>query len=203
MTAMTSTPAMAIRRAAPRSFVHVSDLPGSNEAARKAASRAVESGDLVRVRRGLYFKAPGATRYGPVKPRVEEIAREIFRGPHSGFGPAGYSAARGLGLTTQVPAKFEAAALRKADPPVPGVVLHVRSNPARAALNEQEIAVLEVLRSPEHFVDGGMTMLARKVSELAAAKAVRLRALGKAVAGETGPVKANHARLVTALSSVA
>lgn len=203
MTAMTSTPAMAIRRAVPRSFVHVSDLPGSNEAARKAASRAVQSGDLIRIRRGLYFKVPGATRYGPVKPRVEDITREIFRARSSGFGPAGYSAAHSLGLTTQVPPKFEASALRKADPPVPGVVLHVRSNPARAALNEKEIAVLEVLRSPEHFVDGGMTTLARKVNELTAVKAVRLRALGNAAAGETGAVKTNHARLIAALSSAA
>lgn len=152
---------------------------------------------------GWRINVPRATRYGPVKPRAEAVAREMFRAPNSGFGPAGYSAARSLGLTTQVPAKFEASALRKADAPIPVVVLHVRSNPSRAALNEKEIAVLEVLRSPEHFIDGGMTALARKVNELTTAKAVRLRALGKAAAGETGPVKANRARLIAALSSAA
>jgi hypothetical protein len=198
---MTNSPAMAIRRAEPRSFLHVSDLPGTKEAARKAASRAAQSGELVHVRRGLYFKAPGATRYGPVKPRVEDVVREIFKAPNSGFGPAGYSAAQSLGLTTQVPAKFEASALRKADTSLPGVVLHVRSNLARAALNEQEIAVLEVLRSPEHLVEGGMTRLARKVSELSAAKVLRLSAINKASTGETGVVQANHRRLAAALKS--
>lgn len=198
-----NSPATAIRHAEPRSFLHVSDLPGTNEAARKAASRAVRSGELVHVRRGLYFKAPSPTRYGPVKPRVEDVVREIFKAPNSGFGPVGYSAARSLGLTTQVPAKFEASALRRADPPPPGVVLHVRSNLARAALNEQEIAVLEVLRSPEDLVEGGMTRLAHKVHELSAARALRLSAIGKATAGETGVVKANHKRLAAALKLAA
>jgi hypothetical protein len=205
MSTMTTTnsPAMAIRRAEPRSFLHVSDLPGTNEAARKAASRAVQSGELVHVRRGLYFKAPGGTRYGPVKPRVEDVVREIFKAPNSGFGPVGYSAAQSLGLTTQVPAKFEASALRKADPPPLGVALHVRSNLARAALNEREIAVLEVLRSPERFVEGGMTRLARKVNELSSTRALRLGAISKALAGETGAVKTNHSRLTDALKSAA
>lgn len=198
----TTSPAMAIRRAEPRSFLHVSDLPGTKEAARKAASRAAQSGELVPVRRGLYFKAP-ATRYGAVKPRVEEIVREIFRSPGSGFGPAGYSAAQSLGLTTQVPAKFEASALRRADPPPPGVVLHVRRNLARAALNEKEIALLEVLRSPEHFVEGGMARLAQKVSELSSARALRPSAISRALAGETGAVRANHARLTDALKAPA
>lgn len=200
---MTDSPAMAIRRAAPRSFLHVSDLPGTSAAARKAASRAARNGELVHVRRGLYFKTPGATRYGPVKPRIEDVVREIFKAPNSGFGPAGYSAAQSLGLTTQVPARFEASALRKADPPPPGVVLHVRSNLARAALNEQEIAVLEILRSPENLVEGGMTRLARRVHELSAARALRLSAINKASAGETGVVKANHRRLAAALKSAA
>jgi uncharacterized protein DUF6088 len=200
MSIMANSPALAIRRAAPRSFVHVSDLPGTNEAARKAASRATQSGELVHVRRGLYFKAPGVTRYGPVKPRVEDVVREVFKSPHSGFGPAGYSAARSLGVTTQVPAKFEVSALRKVDP-ITGVTQHLRSNPRRAALNEQEIAVLEVLRSPEHLVEGGITRLARKVNELSAAGAVRLRAISKASAGETRAVKANHERLIAALKA--
>ncbi|MGV0993791.1 MAG: DUF6088 family protein [Mycobacterium sp.] len=198
----TTSPAMAIRRAEPRSFLHVSDLPGTSAAARKAASRAAQTGELVHVRRGLYFKAPGATRYGPIRPRVEDVMREIFKAPNSGFGPAGHSAAQSLGLTTQVPAKFEASALRKADPPPPGVVLHTRTNLARAALNEQEIAVLEVLRSPEHFVEGGMTRLAWKVNELSAARVLRVSAIRKASAGETGLVKGNYRRLSAALKTL-
>jgi hypothetical protein len=197
---MTNSPAtMAIRHAAPRSFVHVSDLPGTQTAARKAASRAAQNGELLPVRRGLYFKAP-TTRYGTVKPRAEEIVREIFRSPNSGFGPVGYSAARALGVTTQVPASFEASALRRADP-VTGVTLHVRSNPARAALNELEIAVLEVLRSPEHLIDGGMVRLARTVNDLARSGAVRLKLLSRAAVGESKAVRENHGRLVTVLDA--
>jgi Family of unknown function (DUF6088) len=201
MTTAANSPAMAIRRAQSRSFVHVSDLPGTNTAARKAASRAAQSGELIPVRRGLYFKAP-TTRYGTVKPRIEDIIREIFRTPNSGFGPAGHSAAQALGITTQVPATYEASALRKVDP-IRGATLHVRSNPARAALNEREIAILEVLRSPEHFVDGGMTRLARTVHELAQTGTVRPRLIGRVVAGESSTVRDNHARLIHALHSAA
>ncbi len=58
MTTAVNSPAMAIRRAQFRSSVHMSDLPGTNTAARKAASRAAQNGELIPVRRGLYFKAP-------------------------------------------------------------------------------------------------------------------------------------------------
>lgn len=185
-------PAMAIRRAAPRSFVRVSALPGSETAARKAASRAASNGELIRVRKGLYFKTT-QTRYGAVKPRVEDVAREVL-GPKSGFGPAGFSAARALGLTTQLPKKLQIAALKTVEP-IEGVEQHHRNNSLRSDLEEREIAVLEVLRAPDNYVEGGITRLAGALHLLVDSGDVRISALRTAVSRETSLVRKNFVDL--------
>lgn len=48
----------------------------------------------------------------------------------------------------QVPPAWHVATLRTIDP-IEGVTQHERRNLARADLNEKEIALLELLRSPE------------------------------------------------------
>jgi len=156
---MALSPTAAIRETPERSFVHVANLPGSPAAARKAASRAAKEGLLVPVRRGLYFRGK-RTRYGTSSPRPEEVAREILGS--QGIGPAGYSAARIWGLTTQVPPRWHVATLRVVEP-IDGVEQHERSNLKRVALNEKEIALLELLRSPDVYVEAGWDALVAKV----------------------------------------
>ena len=134
----TLSPAGAIRAAPEKSFVHVDRLPGTSAAARKAASRAAANGELVAVRRGLYYRGK-RTRYGMTTPRVEEIARAVLG--TRGVGPAGYSAARSWGVTTQVPPVWHVATLRSVER-IEGAKQHARRNLARADLNEKEIALL-------------------------------------------------------------
>lgn len=154
----TITPAIVIRSTPTKSFVHVNRLPGTSTAARQAASRAARSGELIPVRRGLYYRGV-KTRYGMTRPRIEEIVREVLG--DTGTGPAGYSAAREWGVTTQVPSSFHVAALWPSDP-IEGVTQHSRSNRERASLNAKEIALLELMRAPEVFVEAGWITLARK-----------------------------------------
>lgn len=94
-------------------LVHVDRLPGSSTAARKAASRAAQDGLLLPVRRGLYYRWR-RTRYGVVAPRPDKVARAVLG--TRGIGPAGYSAARAWGVTTQVPPRWHVATLRTVDP---------------------------------------------------------------------------------------
>lgn len=177
----TLSPAAAIRSAPERSFVRVSQLPGSRTAARKAASRAAETGLLLRVGAGLYYRTR-ETRFGLLPPRVEDVARELLGA--NGTGPSGHSAAHALGLTTQVPPVYHVAALRVSSDLPAGVKVSKRGNLARTDLNELEIALLEVLRSPETLVEGGWDTLSSRARELASQAAIRAEALDTVALGE-------------------
>lgn len=174
------SPSTAIRNAPERSFVHVSKLPGTAAAARQAASRAARTGELLPVRRGLYYQGV-KTRYGMIRPRVEEVVWEVLG--EVGIGPAGYSAAREWGVTTQVPSSFHVATLCPTGP-IPGVTQHARRNKERAKLNAKEIALLELLRAPDVYVEAGWGTLVERVRDALAKKEVREDALRNAVAGE-------------------
>lgn len=197
---LTPSPAAAIRDAPEKSFIHVDRLPGSSTAARKAASRAAKDGLLLPVRRGLYYRGR-RTRYGVTAPRADELARAVLGS--RGIGPTGYSAARAWGVTTQIPPVWHVATLRTVDP-IDGVAQYERKNLARADLNEREIALLELLRSPEVYVEAGWNALVEKVRtalRTGAISAVRLRT---AVPGEYNrAVRDNFARLEASVSAAA
>jgi len=188
----TLTPAAAIRATPERAFVHTAKLPGSPTAARKAASRAVAEGLLLPVRRGLYYRGR-RSRYGITPPRAEDLARAVLG--VRGVGPAGYSAARAWGVTTQVPPMWHVATLRTVDA-IDGVVQHDRKNLSRIDLNEQEIALLELLRDPEVYVESGWDVLTTKVGTALRAGKISVDRLRNAIPGEYNrAVRANFARL--------
>lgn len=194
------SPAAVIRETPEKSFVHVDRLPGSSTAARKAASRAVKDGLLLPVRRGLYYRGR-RTRYGVTAPRADEVARAVLG--TRGIGPAGYSAARTWGVTTQIPPVWHVATLRTVDP-IAGVAQHDRRNLARADLNEKEIALLELLRSPEVYVEAGWGALVEKVRVALRAGEVSSDRLREAVPGEHNrAVRNNFARLESSVLAAA
>lgn len=188
----TLSPAAAIRATSERSFVHVDRLPGSATAARKAASRAVGEGLLLPVRRGLYYRGR-RTRYGLTAPRADEVARAVLG--KRGVGPVGYSAARAWGVTTQIPPVWHVATLRTVDP-IDGVKQHDRKNLARMDLNEKEIALLELLRAPEVYVEAGWDELVRKVRHAVKIGEVSVDTIRTVVPGEYNrAARDNFARL--------
>ena len=149
------------------------------------------------VRRGLYYRG-AKTRYGMTGPRIEEIVREIIG--DAGNGPAGYSAAREWGVTTQIPASFHVAALWTSDP-IEGVTQHARSNRDRVALNGKEIALLELMRAPEVYVEAGWNTLIRNVRDALAGGEIAESRLRVAAAGERNvTVRQNFDRLLADLA---
>lgn len=190
----------AIEDAPVRSFLRVTDLPGNwwGEEARWALEEAVRKGVLLRVRKRLYYKGVH-TRYGMTSPRIEEIVREVLGS--EGVGPSGYTAARMLGLTTQIPAQYEVATTRTVSA-IDGVVQHSRSNVRRRKLNAHEIAILELLRAPEIYVERGWDSLVAAVKQLAESEEVSMEHLMRAVAGEyNAMVPKNAARLSMSLQN--
>lgn len=103
-------------------------------------------GELVRVRRGLYWRGK-KTRFGMTHPSVLEAAVAVG-GP--GSGPSGIAAGHLLGLTTQVPSTVDVAVPGKTPEPMPGVRFRSRPYSRRERrLTPVEVAVLEVLRGPD------------------------------------------------------
>lgn len=197
MSEMTATPGAALACTPTGSFVHVSELPGTPAAARCATSRAHKAGDLMQIRKGLYFKGV-KTRYGMTRPTSEEIAAQVL-GP-IGVGPTGVSAARALGLTTQVPAQ-PAFSVAGPVPIVHGVRVSKRNNMGRRDLRFAEIALLELLRGAwESTVDGGWEALVSASETAIRAGKIRLESIGKTLRGERSPAaRQNYARLIDAL----
>lgn len=187
-----------VARSRPGTFLRVSDVHGSRRAVESAFSRiAAEEESLLRVRRGLYWKGV-RSRFGPGRPRAEEIVREVA-GPR-GLGPAGWSASHALGLSTQVPAVPEFVVVGPPPTGLPGVKFHSRRNFARLGLAYEEIALLEVLRDwPEH-ADAEWADVLRRVSELRNDGRIRLDRVSKAAAQERAPaLRERIARLVNHL----
>lgn len=132
------------------SFVCARDFDAPRGAVDTALSRLCASGGLVRVRKGLYWKGV-STRFGMSRPTAGEVALEVG-GP--GSGPAGVAAAHWLGLTTQVPATFEAAVPVRV-PKAWSAVRFSQRSPGRLlrALWPTEVALIEVLRAGPAVVE--------------------------------------------------
>lgn len=176
-TASTESVAGAVRhrveRARPGKFFRRRDFEGTDRAVESALSRLVAEGELVRVRRGLYWRGK-TTRFGMTHPTVLETAVAVG-GP--GTGPAGVAAAQLLGLTTQVPATVEVAVPGKVPDPMRGVQFRSRPYSRRERrLTPVEVAVLEVLRDP-HSAEVPWPRVEERIRELLADGTVRAQVL--------------------------
>jgi Family of unknown function (DUF6088) len=129
----------------PGTFLRRKDFTGSDRAVESALSRLALSGELVRVRRGVYYRGV-PTRFGMTHPDLLESAVAVG-GP--GAGPTGVSAAHALGLTTQVPGIVEVGVPGKVPDPMQGVRFRMRPFERReVGLTTIEVAVIEILRDP-------------------------------------------------------
>ena len=164
-----------------RSFLSVRDVEGPRRAVESAFSRLACSGQLARVRKGLYWKGV-PTPFGMSPPRVEDVALAIGG---RGAGLAGIAAAHALGLTTQVPSTIWVAVPGQVPAEYPG--LRFVRRPVRRlvhAMTQWEVAVLEVLRAGSAVMECGWGVLASRIAELARAGRVRIDELAAAVAEE-------------------
>jgi hypothetical protein len=90
---------------------------------------------------------------------------------------------------------WHVATLRTVDP-IDGVKQHDRRNLARMDLNEKEIALLELLRAPEVYVEAGWDELVREVRDAVEGREVRVEVMRAVVPGEYNrAVRDNFVRL--------
>lgn len=162
-----------IDRARAGTFFRRRDFEGGDRAVESALSRLAAEGELIRVRRGLYWRGK-KTRFGMTHPSVLEAAVAVG-GP--GSGPAGIAAAHLLGLTTQVPSTVDVVVPGKTPEPMPGVRFRSRPYSRRERrLTPVEVAVLEVLRDPD-ATEAPWPAVEARIRELIANGTVRGRVL--------------------------
>ena len=127
-------------------FWRPEDFDGSPDAVAQTLSRLARVGELRRVRRGLYWRGT-TTRLGMAPPPTDRLAGEVADG--RGTGPAEWSAALALGLSTQIPRR-ETIAVPGRAPRNPGTIRFVSRAASTKRRDERlrpvEVALLEVLR---------------------------------------------------------
>lgn len=191
---MNSSTAAAVKRrvahAKPGTFLRVSDLARnatSRHAVEHALSRlAAADAPIVRAHKGLYFRG-NESRFGKTRPRPVDVALEVSR--DCGAGPAGWTALRALGVTTQVPSVDEIALLGAPPTGIDGVRFHVRRNPARLDLTLHEIAALEAVRAWPTHAGSDWGELRAAIDGLVADGRIRPTRLKKAASGEPSRVR--------------
>lgn len=175
-----STVRRQVEHARPGTFFRRRDFPGGDRAVESALSRLAANGELLRVRKGLYWRGK-RTRFGMTRPSTLEIALAVG-GP--GAGPCGVAAAHLLGLTTQVPATVEVAVPGRVPDPMPGVRFRSRPYARREQrLTPAEVAVLELLRDP-HAAEAAWPRVVDRIRVLIADGSVRTAALHVAATEE-------------------
>lgn len=168
----------ALEALSPGDYLRASDIAGTPGAVATALSR--ECGrrpDIVRVRKGLYWKGV-ASRFGAGRPSELESA-VVAAG--RGSGPAGWSALSALGLTTQVP-KHVSIAVPGRQMDVRGLEVHKRSNVDRVQLNDIEVAILETLR--DEWYERARKALPHRVHQLAKEGVINLDRIVRVAHGE-------------------
>jgi hypothetical protein len=199
----TITVAADVRRRVLRSrnrFWRPEDFDGSPEAVAKALSRLTRSGELRRVRRGLYWRG-AKTRLGMAPPPTERLIEEVV--DEAGVGPASLSAALALGLTTQVP-RIETIAVPGRAPRDARGVEFVSRNASRRRRSEHlrpvEVALLETLRDWESLVEIPLADALDRIETLATEGAVRVDRVVRAAPTEPPRVRERLRKILTALN---
>lgn len=141
---------------------------GRRHAVELALTRAAHRGDLVPIKRGLYWKG-AKTRFGTTAPDALDAALAAARaaGFPIGVGPAGWTASHVLGLSTQIPALVHVAVPGRPPKAPDGVKFHQRAPAGRAGLGVLDVALLEVLRTFPHMVQSDWDAVVRRVETLA------------------------------------
>jgi hypothetical protein len=163
------------------------DFPGLSPAAvAMALSRLARTGELQRVRKGLYYR-PRQTRFGQSVPAVSDAVAHSLRAP---VHPTGLTAANALGFTAQNPARLEYATPASGPPAaLAGATVRTRRPAARSGLSTEEGALLEFLRDRGQTSDLPPAETSARLRRLASAPE-RFARLARAAEHEPARVRA-------------
>ncbi len=177
-------------------FWHAARLPGAPSTVQHLLADLVRQGELLRIRRGLYWRGR-KTPLGMAPPSPADLTAELAGA--RGVGPAGLSASNRLRLSTQVPKKTQVAVPRRA-PTDSGAVTFVsraaRTGRFTAGLNEAEVALLETLDGWSSVIEVPLPDAWSQLQSVLHGSAIRPDRLARAARTEPGPVRARLSALL-------
>lgn len=191
--------ASTIRRRVVRStdrFWRTDDFEGPPAAVAQTLSRLARAGDVRRVRRGLYWRG-ASTALGMAPPPSDRFVNEVVGPP--GAGPAGWSAAVALGLSTQVPRQETVAVVGRAPRSLGSVRFVSRAACVKRRderLRPPEVALLEILREWDDLVELSSSTAVRRIANLAGSSVLRLDRIIRASPTEPPRVRERLRRLL-------
>ncbi len=180
-------------------FWRPEDFEGSPDAVTQALSRLTRAGALRRVRRGVYWRGE-PTRFGMAPPPAASLAVEVVG--YSGIGPAAWSAAFALGLSTQAPRRETVAVPGRAPRNTSAVAFVSRAAATKRRderLRPVEVAVLEVLRDWDGLVEVTERDAVDRIARLVTRGLVRVDRVVRASATEPPRVRERLRRLLHTL----
>ncbi len=178
-------------------FWRPADFDDPPEAVAQALHRLRASGELLHVRRGLYWRGT-RTLLGMAPPPAESLVKAIAIG--RGAGPADVSAANMLGLSTQIPRRPTFAVPTRVPESLPEAVKMVSRtgcrNRVRSNVTPAEVALLEVLRNWGALVEVDDAEASRVIKSHFASGALRPRPLASAAGTEPPRVRMRLAAML-------
>lgn len=193
--------AEAVRRRVLRSskrFWDPKDFDASYSASQHALWKLAKEGHLMHIRRGVYWRGE-KTLFGVTPPTSAELVRELVG--ETAVGPASWSAALALGLTTQHPNRDFIAIPRRPPTSLPRTVelkdRSSRQGRVREHLNWWEVALLEVLAEPRTIeLDHGEAV--KRLTQWLKTDGVRAKRLARAARDESALVRESLRGLLSA-----
>jgi hypothetical protein len=166
------------------------DFAGAANAVNHELRRLVDDGELVRLRRGLYWRGE-KSRWGMTRTPSRSALREIL-GKGEALGAAGWYATNLLGLSTQVSPVEVLAVTRRPPEGLTGMKVinrAARSGRRQAKLNDTEVTVLEALEGWDRYVEADSASALRRFVEILRGEQVRVDRLVKASTTEPAVVR--------------
>jgi hypothetical protein len=159
----------------------IEDFEGSPSAVNNELRRLIARGDLMRVRRGMYWRGK-KSRFGMTGASQSEAVQKVL-GAQEAVGATGWHATNLLGLSTQV-SPVEALAVTHRRPKglhnVKVSSRAARSGRREAKLNGMEVTLLEALEGWDRYVEADSATALRRFLELLDREDVRVERLVRA-----------------------
>jgi hypothetical protein len=145
------------------------DFPGVDRSPLAATlSRLAKSGELTRVRRGVYYR-PGKTIFGSLNPDPGKLTDAVLRARGEPAIASGIGAYNRFGLTTQVSGVVSRATLNRIpENSVPGVRLFAAIRPLdkQKGIRSEERIALDALRDITRIPDAHPAAVVRRIGTL-------------------------------------
>jgi len=150
------------------SYRDIPEYSGHGDAVVKALSRKTKNAEIVRLKKGLYYK-PEKGSFGAMSPKDSDIIKYFTLDKNK---IVGYITGLGLyhrwGLTTQVPSELTIATSKNTREKVDVSGLRISTVPARAKVTKNNIVILQfldVLKSIDRIPDATSEEIIKKLSD--------------------------------------